>query len=216
MNDLMILSVDEELRENPGEIGAIIAAVAADIENCKADISKIKDRNWFERLFNNNTRDLADQMLKQQNTISVFLWIVQQLMFLNMNNTVLLAAVLEKIDVEVEDRGLFQNEYIKTARDFLQETLTAAKKTDKKFKDTDKQLRLVKEHIRELYDDHESLEKKESKDVKTIKNSIKNIENNRKIDMVKINNLINIIWALSIIEIIIIVYILLNIFLLKQ
>jgi hypothetical protein len=158
MND-MVISTNNGSPVDPSKITEEFLKLIDDIEDCEAEIIAIKNRNFFERLFSNNTRDLASAMEKQQGTISTFNRILQMFLYLNLSNTVVLAAVMEKLGIEENVRGLSGNEYIEMAKNYLRETLNAAKMTDERFKNTDKQLNMVRDHIRELYAECESVQK---------------------------------------------------------
>jgi hypothetical protein len=158
MNDLVI-STNNGSPVDPSKITEEFLKLIDDIKDCEAEIIAIKNRNFFERLFSNNTRDLASAMEKQQGTISTFNRILQMFLYLNLSNTVVLAAVMEKLGIEENVRGLSGNEYIEMAKNYLRETLNAAKMTDERFKNTDKQLNMVRDHIRELYAECESAQK---------------------------------------------------------
>lgn len=133
MNDLVEIVNSEDLKKNPGEIAQTICDLAAEIESCKANLADIKKRNVWQRITSNNTRDLADAMIKQNDTISTFLNIVQSLIFLNLSNSVFLNAIMEKLNLSEGDRKVSGNKYIAMAKEYLQESITAARNTNAKF-----------------------------------------------------------------------------------
>jgi ribosomal protein S13 len=133
MNEIIDFTIDKNLRSNPEEIADMITSLAEDIELTKGNLVEIKDRKWYQRIFADNTSDLAESMIAQNDTISTFLTIVQYLLVLNMNNIVVLGGIIDKINEQEEARGISGNKYINMAKDFLQESITAAQKTKSKF-----------------------------------------------------------------------------------
>ena len=84
-NEITVLT-KEELEKNPSIIGENLARLAMAIEDNRDDIESIKYRGFWKKLTTNNTRDLAEAMIKQNDTISAFLPIIQGIIFLSMNN----------------------------------------------------------------------------------------------------------------------------------
>lgn len=132
MNKLINPPVVKDLRKNPNAIAIAIITLAEDIETCKGDLTKIKNRSIFKKMFKNTTRELADTMIKQNDTISTFLNIIQSLLVINLNNIVMLGGIMEKLNMHEKTRGLSGNKYINMAKDYLNESITAAQKTNKK------------------------------------------------------------------------------------
>lgn len=128
MNNLVEITVDPEIRKDPKKLGEMIVALAEDIESCKDDLTELKERNVFKKLFSNNTRDLADSMLKQQDTISMFLTIVQSLIVLNFSNTAVLAGIHDEIAKHEKGRGDFSNSYLNMAKEYLAQSIESAKR----------------------------------------------------------------------------------------
>jgi hypothetical protein len=126
MNNLVEISMDKEVRDNPQRIAQMIIELADDIEICQNDLSKLKERKLFKRIVSNNTKDLADAMIKQNDTISLFLNIVQALIMFNMNNTVILAEIQRELSMHEKGRGDFQNKYVAMAQEYITESYQAA------------------------------------------------------------------------------------------
>jgi hypothetical protein len=129
----LIISENEEFRNNPKKIADIILSLSQDIELCKVDITAIQNRNWFQRLFNNNTRDLATVMLKQQDTLSAFFQIVQCLLVICGENYRLLLKLRDDLKDGEKKHGLSNNNYIKMATRQLDATINSKKKSKKSF-----------------------------------------------------------------------------------
>jgi hypothetical protein len=129
----LIISEDKELHNNHKKISEIILGLSQDIESCKSDITAIQNRNWFQRLFNNNTRDLASAMLKQQDTLSAFFQIIQCLLVLYGHNYRLLLELRNDLKDGGKKHGLYGNTYIKMATRQLDATINSKKKDKKSF-----------------------------------------------------------------------------------
>jgi hypothetical protein len=129
----LIISEDKELHNNPKKLAEVIFGLSQDIESCKNDITVIQNRNWFQRLFNNNTRDLASAMLKQQDTLSTFFQIIQCLLVLYGNNYRLLLELRNDLKDGEKKHGLSSNTYIKMATRQLDATINSKKKNKKSF-----------------------------------------------------------------------------------
>lgn len=125
--EIMVLT-KEELQEKPEVIGESIAQLAQAIVDTKGDIEIIKGRGFWKRLTNNNTRDLAEAMMKQNDTISGFLTIVQGVIFLSMNNVVVLGGIMDALNKQEDANNLRDNQYFNMAKDYLSEAIKSAKK----------------------------------------------------------------------------------------
>lgn len=126
-NKVMVLSKNE-LEENPTVIGESLVKLAQSLEDNKSDLSQIKERGFLKKLANNNTRDLAEAMIKQNETITGFLTIVQGVIFLSMNNVVVLGGIMDSLNKSEHKNELRDNKYFNMARDYLSEAILAAQK----------------------------------------------------------------------------------------
>jgi len=158
MSDLIQMTLDPEVRNNPTKLGELIFQLADDIESCKEDLSTIKNRGWFDRMCSNNTRDLADAMIKQNDTISLFLSIVQSLIVLNLNNTVILAGIQDELTKQETGRGDFSNKYVAMAKDYLTQSITSAKKLIDKLDSHENRISTLKTELeqKEALDEEQS------------------------------------------------------------
>lgn len=126
--ELMVLT-KEEIEKNPEVVGENLAKLASVIEECKSDIKSIKNRGFWDRLCSNNTRDLADAMLKQNEIIGAYITVVQGIIWLTMNNIALLALVMDAMEKAENANGTIENRYSKMAKDFMSEAIKSAQKT---------------------------------------------------------------------------------------
>jgi hypothetical protein len=122
------IALDPAILKDPKELGEIIVELATAIESCKDDLQKIRERSIWRRLFANNTRDVADVLIKQNDTISLFLHIVQALTILNVNNSAVLAGIQEQLCRFQDKRGTFTSKYLQMASDYISAALAAARR----------------------------------------------------------------------------------------
>ncbi|MEA5082015.1 hypothetical protein SDC9_59482 [bioreactor metagenome] len=135
MNDLINVAdfaLDKELRTNPKKIAAIIKEMSESIDDCKDDLCEIKNRGLLKRMTNNNTRDLASVMLKQNEAIGVFMNIIQAIIVLNLQNTFMLGQIQQELANLSETTGGFSNEYLDMAKEMLDESYQVALNSNKK------------------------------------------------------------------------------------
>ena len=122
MSQLVKISLSSEISSNPQKISEMILKIAEDIEECKENLITIKNRNTWQKMFSSNTRDLADAILKQNDTIAVFLYVVQSLIMINMHNIGLLNEVQKELCKHEATKAHFQNKYLEMAKEFISES----------------------------------------------------------------------------------------------
>ena len=135
MNDLINVAdftLDKKLRTDPKKIAAVIKEVSESIDNCKDDLCEIKNRGLFKRVMNNNVRDLASVMLKQNEAIGVFMNIIQAIIVLNLQNTFMLGQIQQELANLSETPGSFSNEYLDMAKEMIDESYQVALNSNKK------------------------------------------------------------------------------------
>ncbi len=147
MDTELIVLTKEEIEKNPEVVGQNLAILAKAIEESKADITAIKNRSLWARLWSNNTRDLADTMLKQNEIISAYITVVQGIIWLTMNNIALLALVMDAMEKAEQANALIENRYSKMAKDFMTESIKAAEKTI----NNEKEIKELKDEVARLY-----------------------------------------------------------------
>lgn len=128
MQEITILS-KEELETNPEVIGENLRQLAIALQETRGDLETIKNRNFWKKITSNNTRDLAEAMLRQNDSISAFLVIVQGIVFLSMNNVVVLGGVIDALNKAEETNEVRDNEYVSMAKEYLGEALKNARRT---------------------------------------------------------------------------------------
>ena len=144
MNQLVKVNVGSEIRNNPKEISKLIINLAEDIEACKGDLTKIKNRSFFKKIFSSNTADLADMMIKQNDTISLFLNIVQSLIMFNMHNLVMLGEIQKELCKHEKSKGTYQNKYVQMAKEYITESYNAAFAVKRKIEYQEENLEQIK------------------------------------------------------------------------
>nr|WP_144925377.1 hypothetical protein [Paenibacillus bovis] len=145
MTEEIVVLDKHNLKNNPSQIGESIVELAQAIEDAKWDIEEIKKRGFWKRLTNNNTRDLAETFMKQNDTISGFLTIIQGIIFLSMNNVVVLGGIMDALNKQEDTNNLRDNQYFNLAKDYLSEALKSAEKVA----NNEKEIELVKEGLEE-------------------------------------------------------------------
>ncbi len=144
MSELTEFLDRSDLKKNPEEIASMIIALAKELDSCKGDLAQAKERGVWKRLTSNNTRDLAQAIIKQNDTISMFLNIVQSLILLNLNNVAILSGVMEKLSQFEIDRGESSNRYIRMAKEYIQESIRSAQRTTTKIDTLESRLETTK------------------------------------------------------------------------
>lgn len=128
MNDLItIITLEPEVRRDPKQLANMIVDLAKEIEACKDDLKQIRERNVFKRIFSNNSRDVAEVLIRQNDSMSLFLQIVQALTFLNFYNTAVLGGIQEQLCRFQNKRGEFTSKYLQMANEYISEALTSAR-----------------------------------------------------------------------------------------
>lgn len=134
-DDFSLILTREAIEKNLSLIGEAIVKLSVVINDSKKELFDIQNRNWFKRLTNNNTRDLASAMLSQNETFSVFITIIQGVIFLCMNNLVVLGAIMDSLEkqelenaTEDEQNDLRHNQYFSISKDYLAEAIITAQK----------------------------------------------------------------------------------------
>jgi len=147
MIELVKVTLDESIRTNPFKIAEMIKNAAIDIKYCKSNLTEIKNRSWFKRITNNNTADLADTIITQNDTIQTFFNIVQAIIFLNMNNTYMLGQIIKNLKGFQGDQQLVNNDLFDMSTQFLQSALVAAENTNNKIDTHEKALMDISEQF---------------------------------------------------------------------
>jgi len=128
MNDLSLLTRDQ-LEKDPQLIAENIKLLAIALKETKGNLVEIKGRSFWKKITCNNTKDLAEALLKQNDSISAFLTIIQGILFLSMNNVTVLATIMDTLTKAESADELRDNEFAAMAREYLGEALKTARKT---------------------------------------------------------------------------------------
>nr|WP_304219968.1 hypothetical protein [Fredinandcohnia onubensis] len=154
MQTTSLVLTKKTLFDNPTAIGRALADLANAIQRNNGKISEIKDRNFFDRLFTNNTKDLAEAMIAQNDSTSALLTITQGIIFLCMNNVFVLSQLYESMDKqgEVLDQQNLTirkhgNIYFQMAKEYIGEALELAERA----KQNEESILLIENHIRSMY-----------------------------------------------------------------
>lgn len=150
MSQALIRALNPEILRSPKKAAEAISDLAKqvdEIDRCKGDLKQLKNRGVFERLFANNTRDMASILLRQNDTMSAFLTIVQALIAFNMFNTSRLGKLYNTL-LKCENQGKgFQSEHLDFAKAYIAQAYTAAKQFRKRLKNRDACLDSMKQQL---------------------------------------------------------------------
>lgn len=94
-----------ELLDNPEAFSSLIKAVDSNIGNSKADVESIRDRIFFEKIFSNNVKDLADVLFKQNQTLAALFVMLQIQSMSGVATAKLLGQLLEYSKDEADTAG---------------------------------------------------------------------------------------------------------------
>ena len=167
MNDFEIVSTEAKM-QSPDELAKMIVQLSENIDSCKNDLSQIKNRGWFKRLTSNNTKDVAEIQIKQNDSMGTFLQITRMLIGLNFNNVVFLGALYEQICTHEKSRGKFCSNYLNIAKEFISATLTHTQKHLKRMDDLE-ELALS---LAQKYNKKEQIDQEQDRRLKEIDNSL--------------------------------------------
>lgn len=148
-DEALALSADE-VNSKPSEIGESIAQLALAIQDSKTDLEEIQNRSFFKKLINNNTRDLAQAMLKQNDTISAFLTIIQGVILLSMNNLVVLGSIMDSINKQEATNDFRDNKYIGMAKSYLSEAIKSAQRAEM----NENEIKTLRKELVDFYKTH--------------------------------------------------------------
>ena len=152
MNELITVTemmVDEE-NKSPESIASMIVQLAKDIDECKDDLSRIRDRGIFKRMLSNNTRDLAEMMIKQNDTIALFLHIVQTMVIFNLNNAFMLGEIMHEMNKRETAEGVTNNRYMSVAKAYFSESMKTAELLNNRLKQQDASVAELKQQVQEI------------------------------------------------------------------
>jgi len=159
MSTFMTVALDKNIRKDPKKIAELIAQTANEINACKNNLQEIKNRGFFKKLFSDNVGDLANAMIQQNDTISLFMYIVQSLIIFNMFNTSQLGEIRKQLNMHEQSKGNFQNEYIDMASDFISEFTNSAMIFKDKIDSNEQEIKQIGEKIIENAKLHEKQDK---------------------------------------------------------
>ncbi len=131
----------------PKEIAHQIIQLENEIYECKDDLIQIRKRSFFSKMVKGTTSDLTDAMIKQNDTIGMFLGVITQIIYLNVHNTFWLGQILEILDDQSELKKVKDQSYIRMAKDFIGESIKSSKITSGRMENIDEEFMLIRNHI---------------------------------------------------------------------
>lgn len=126
MNELLVIDEAKLRASCPGDVAQMIIEASELVEKSRQSAQEISNRGVLKSIISNNTRDLATAMLDQNRAMSLFLKMLQTTIWINLNNTVVLASINEELNKQEKARGVYQNEYLEVAKNFLSQAYASA------------------------------------------------------------------------------------------
>ena len=153
MADLVTL---QPVNNDPNELVNRIMQLVKDIQSCKGNALELKDRGWLSRLTSNNTKDIADVLVKQNDTLSLFFCIVNELIYSNLNNTGMLCQIQKNLRENAQEQGSFENQYLNRADGILDSAICIARTMDDRFRSVTEETKAIRElFVKNEYLDHQ-------------------------------------------------------------
>jgi len=143
----MEIAISQERINNPALISQDLYDLGSLLDDNKMELNSIKDRGVFKRMFSNNTADIAEQMLKQNEALSLFLNVLQSVVVLTSYNSVHIANIYEKFNIKTNTDKSVTNKYFSYAKEFLQGAMTSTAKVKQKFDTIDENIDRMKQSI---------------------------------------------------------------------
>lgn len=149
MTDIIKQESPGTLQVPPSQLANEIKELAEALSKSKKDIEEIQNRKLFQRVFSNNTRDIARAMINQGDTISGFLELIKGVIFCQIGNLSTLMALRDGLLKQRDDIDDAGKSYIDLAVNFLDEALTTTKVYSDKFELVESALSEVQRHLTE-------------------------------------------------------------------
>jgi len=175
MSDIIKQESSDLMNVPPSQLASEIKELAEALSQSKKEIEDIQNRNIFQRVFSNNTRDLAQAMIKQGDTISGFLELIKGVIFCQIGNLSTLMALRDGLLKQRDDIDDAGKSYIDLAVSFLDEALTTTKVYRDKFELVESSLSEVQRHLIEKA----RIDEEQNKTIQSIE---KHLEKKNKLD----------------------------------
>jgi len=175
MTDIIKQESSDLIKVPPSQLANEIKELAEALSQSKKEIEDIQNRKIFQRVFSNNTRDLARAMIKQGDTISGFLELIKGVIFCQIGNLSTLMALRDGLLKQRDDIDDAGKSYIDLAVSFLDEALTTTKVYSDKFELVESALSEVQRHLTEKA----RIDEEQNKTIQSIE---KHLEDKNKLD----------------------------------
>ncbi len=147
MTDLVKQTTPITFQIPPSQFANAIRELAEALSKNKTNLKEIQNRNLFQRVFSNNTRDIANALIEQGDTISGFLELIKGVIFCQIGNLSTLMALRDGLimqRVDLDDAG---KSYIDLAVNFLDQALETSKVYNQKFEFVESELSAIQRHL---------------------------------------------------------------------
>lgn len=121
-------TIIDQKERNPIKLAKVITELSKNLKENRKEIEKIKERNVFERLVNNNTRDLALLIIKQNDITSHLFIMFKILLEFSLRNTSSVSELYSELNKISELQENNENEFFEMAKSYVGECNKAAKR----------------------------------------------------------------------------------------
>ncbi|MFW5628993.1 MAG: hypothetical protein ACOCG6_07160 [Candidatus Cloacimonadaceae bacterium] len=149
MSKLTTIESKDLVNFAPTDLAIGIRELAEDISKNKSDLEKIQNRSAFQRMFSNNTKDLAKSMIAQGDTIAGFMEVVKGIVFCQIGNLSTLMKLREMLIMQKNDVDDAGKDYLNLAINYLDEALNVSKIYDDKFTSVNDSLKKLEDDLTE-------------------------------------------------------------------
>ena len=197
----------EKISESPEAFNVLVSSIGKKLQEEKKSVEKIRDRNFFKRLFSSNIKDVASIVLSQNETMSNFFVMLQLTAMATKGNAKVLYRICDCLKrgtdaSELEDSSIrrmaisFMEDNIKAIEEerIRDEAIMKLLKAYAEFKqaiiDIGEKEKDIEQSIDELtFDIKEDLRKQEEKTNKSFEETSASINNLQKETIKQIDNL---------------------------
>ncbi len=195
MEEIALIDSSITPQQSPSELANSIDKLSKEIESSKDKVNSILDQNWWKSRTNRgeNIKTIVRTILKQNDTISTFLNIVNSLMGWSMVNTIYITEVVNELETLTEARGVDKNQYMSMAKSFLKEGINAAENTSKKIQFNTNKIESLQFQINELItsqiDSEKKIAHKISSNVTLIEKNSEEVESIKKLQTIQLEKI---------------------------
>ena len=132
-----------EIQVDPIKVADSIRRISEEICTSKQTHNNLKDRAWWERVVSNNTKDLAEGLARQADTLNALLEVIQGVIFLSVNNAAYLHKVSHEIKFTADGHTRHLSEYEQLSANIIDAAIEQSQKIDKRIEKNTQAIRLL-------------------------------------------------------------------------